>query len=378
MQIEKVYEKKIDCCGCSACFNACPKKAISMEKDEEGFLYPSINKDLCINCGLCQKVCAFKERDNKSTFIEGYAAKHNDNKVYDNSRSGGAFIALASMILEKNGYVFGVALDEHFVAKHICVSSKEDLVKLQGSKYVQSDKGETFKEIESLLMTNNYVLFSGVACEVAGLLSYLKIKNVNTDKLITVDIVCHGVPSPRVWKDNIENQIRKHGKLLKADFRDKRFGWKPHIESYTHQKKTYYDNVYTSIFYDSVALRRSCHICHFANKNRPGDITLADFWGSADFGVTPEPKGLSLVLINTKKGQDYFDLSKDKLKLEKIDHTKDIPQPNLHRPTPVNPKRDEFWKDYEKKGYRKTFKRYYGIVNHARLVYNKLRCFSKL
>ena len=224
---------KADCCGCTACASICPKDAITMEPDTLGFKYPKVDLDKCIDCGLCEKVCAFNDNYDKSLNLkepEIYAARHKDIHEIETSRSGAAFIAISDYILENGGIVYGVGYKDHFRVAHKRATTKEERNEFKGSKYVQSDLDGIFRQVKEDLKQGNTVLFSGTPCQTAGLNSYIGKKL--RENLVLVDIVCHGVPSPYIWRDYLAYIEKKYkNEVVKVDFRDKsRIGWSGHID----------------------------------------------------------------------------------------------------------------------------------------------------
>lgn len=367
---------KTMCCGCRACEQLCPKKAINMKIDEEGFLYPSIDKKKCIKCGICLKNCRFYNREIKQTENEAVVARHIDDSVRQISRSGAVFVALSNVILNKGGVVYGVRLDNSFRAIHDRAINKKERDKFCGSKYVQSDTENVFSMVLEDLINGKPVLFSGTACQVDGLYSYLSYKS---DKcfdniLATCDIVCHGVVSPKIWYDNLKSMKRRNiGELISVNFRDKKFGWDSHIETYKYTSSEAVSKTYTSIFYEHVALRPACYNCPYAKIDRISDITLADAWGIKKYMPDwDDNKGTSLVILNNDKGKNIF-YNTTELQYKKIDIS-NILQPNLIRPTQKPKYRDKFWKDYNKKGFdyvgKKCLKKQRFISNK-----NKLKSF---
>lgn len=372
-QIE-LFTRKEQCCGCSACASICPKNAISMVEDEEGFLYPKINDELCIHCGACQRVCSFCDdyttpeiKDN----IEIYGVKHKDLDERMSSRSGGVFVAIATYVLELGGVVYGAAFNDELEVEHIRITDKAELKKLKGSKYVQSNIKNIFIKVKEDLQNNQYVLFSGTACQVAGLKSY--IPNKLAERLITCDIVCHGVPSPKAWRDYIKFVEKKQGKkVIRADFRDKSFGWNTHFETlYFNEEGTDKETskIYTDMFYWHILFRPSCNECHFTNFRRVSDFTLADFWGIDKFAPEfDDNKGVSLLFVNTTRAEIIFGKIKDSI--EYIKATKEsCMQPNLQHPSVPAYNRNQFWRDYEKFGFEYCVKKYNDIVQR---VFRKL------
>ncbi len=302
----KLVDEKI-CTGCGACYNICPKKAISMQPNDEGFLYPVINNDECVDCGLCLKSCAaYNPQYKNSKEPECYAVWAND-EIRMKSSSGGAFTLLANYVLDKGGYVCGAAWDKNFNVEHVIVHNKEDLDKLRYSKYVQSNTKKTFTELKKYLDSGKYVLFTGTPCQVAGFNKYLGKKYEN---LLTADIVCHGVPSQKIWQDFLKELPYKN-KIKSVNFRPKKDGWGVFkLTFYLNdgsEVKLERNNAYFAGFERALFYRKSCGTCPFNHMPRQGDITLADFWG-IEFYDKPlrHPKGTSCVMINSKKGEIIF------------------------------------------------------------------------
>lgn len=343
-------KEKDKCCGCYACYNICPKKAIEMKVDEKGFKYPFVNKDKCINCGLCEKVCPIINKTKIDNEPKAYACINNDDKIRTESSSGGIFTLLAENILSKAGVVFGAAFDENMIVKHFMVDRPEDLYKFRGSKYVQSQIGDTYKLAKKALEEGKYVLFTGTPCQIEGLKSYLM---KDYDKLYTQDIICHGVPSPLVWekyKNSIEG--KENDKIINVNYRNKENSWKLfdisiNLKNGKIIKERAHTNLYMEVFLKNVCLRDSCYKCTFKCMNRKSDITLADFWGIQR--VKPEfddDKGTSLVIVNSKKGRDLFESIKDKIKYEETDIKEAIKyNPSMITSVSLPNTRENFFKD---------------------------------
>ncbi|MDY5613495.1 polysaccharide pyruvyl transferase family protein [Dysosmobacter sp.] len=298
------------CTGCTACASGCPKDAITMERDKEGFAYPVIDPDQCVRCGHCTAVCPMIHEREPKSLPAAFAAWNRDDQIRKDSTSGGVFTALAEYVLEGGGVVYGAAMDGKQHLRHIACFRKEDLWRLRGAKYVQSDLGDTFREVREALKTRQ-VLFSGTPCQVDGLYRFLGSRPEN---LTTCDLVCHGVPSPSVWEDMARSIEQRKGKGLQAvRFRNKVTGWKD-----SHFTTVYDDGTvdtaplfateYGRAFGRALFLRPSCHRCAYTNLNRPGDFTLGDFWGlRPDELLEQQEKGVSLLLVNTAHGSHIFD-----------------------------------------------------------------------
>jgi len=371
-----------DCCGCSACYSICPKEAIEMKPDALGFLYPVVTEDKCINCGLCEKVCAFKEEydvSNNLTEPIVYAVRHKDMRQIETSRSGAAFIALSDWILEQNGVVYGAGYIGHFRVVHKRAQTKEERDEFKGSKYVQSDMNDVFTMVREDLKSGRLVLFSGTPCQTSGLNSYVGERL--RKNLFLVDIVCHGVPSPYIWRDYLKYIEKKERRPINdVNFRDKlKFGWKDHKESFHFlNPDTYtYTYTYTYTFYQHIMFRHSCGVCHFANLKRPSDLTLADYWGweKTDDKFNADDKGCSLILCNTQKGFELFEKAKKNVNYLSV-RIENCMQPNLQHPSEIHPKRMEFEKDYQKRGFLFVARKYMGLKSGWR--YQKKRCLNLL
>lgn len=274
------------CSGCHACMSVCPKFAITMQKDNEGFLYPIVDENKCIGCDLCDKSCqVLNPITNENEPIVAYACNNLNDAVRMQSSSGGIFSLIAEWIISQNGVVFGAGFDDELNVVHMAVDNTNDLSKLRGSKYVQSVIGDSYIQTKELLDAGIKVLFSGTPCQIDGLLHFLR---KDYDNLYTLDIVCHGVPSPKVWKKYLEYQEILNGSSLSKTklptFRSKEDGWirfrsalffeNGNSYSMTHEK-----DLYMKAFLKNVSLRNSCFSCYSKSINRNSDITLADLWG---------------------------------------------------------------------------------------------------
>lgn len=298
------------CTGCSACAAACPKDAISLVRDKEGFAFPSVDPGKCVHCGVCTNTCPMLHPREPKPLPAAFAAWNQDGEVRRDSTSGGAFSALADYVLEGGGVVFGAALDGRQHLRHTACFRKEDLWRLRGAKYVQSDLGGVFREVRKYLETRQ-VLFSGTPCQVDGLYRYLKGRPEN---LTTCDLVCQGVPSPGVWEDMARLIEKKRSRDLQTvRFRNKVEGWKnSHLTAVyddgTVDTHPLFETEYGRAFGRALFLRPCCYRCPYACTNRPGDFTLGDFWGlHPDELPEQQQKGVSLLLVNTPHGSHIFD-----------------------------------------------------------------------
>lgn len=342
---------KDGCCGCQACYNICPKKAIEMIVDEKGFKCPEVNKDKCIDCGLCEKVCPILNNKQIENEPRAYACMNKDEKIREESTSGGIFTLLASAIINDGGVVFGACFDKNFGVNHAYCEKKEDLGKYRSSKYLQSDIGLSYKKAKEFLDQGRKVLFTGTPCQIEAMKNYV---GREYDNLYLQDIICHGVPSPMVWdKYKTYREEEANSRLNKMSFRSKKnTTWSSYNIDMNFDNKTSYtmnhnDDVYMNAFLKHLSLRESCTDCKFKKNNRLSDITLADFWGIKN--VKPEMddgKGTSLVVINSEKGQVLFDKLKDSMICEEVDFKKAIAEnPSFNTTSKANPNADRFFKD---------------------------------
>lgn len=344
------------CCGCTACMNICPKDAISMEEDDNGFILPIINLDKCINCGLCENVCDFKhEKRNDSNVIKSYSLVAKEKSVLKKSTSGGAFTCLSNVILNNNGYACGAIMDKEFNIRHIIVNSVEGRDSMRGSKYVQSNVGLTFRSIKKLIKENKQVLFVGTPCQCAGLQSYI---GRDDDNLFVVDFLCHGVPNNRMFKDHISYLNSFYGiPSVGYSFRNKTYGWDSYNNNnnYTADGKVrikWINQAYYNFFISNQSLRPSCFNCPYRSMHRPSDITIADFWQIEKFTGKRDYKGVSLVLGNSTKGLQLIEESRKQANLNEY-KVNDISF-RIQTTPPRKPKSyEKFWDTYKQLGYEK-------------------------
>ena len=296
------------CTGCGACASVCPVDCIRMEADSEGFLRPVIRQDQCVDCGRCRRTCPILTQSQPAEGnTKAYAAIHTDEQVRLDSTSGGIFSLLCDWIFAREGIVFGAAYDDHFAIVHCSVENAEDLSRLRGAKYAQSRLGNTYAQVRKHLEKDRYVLFSGTPCQVGGLISYL---GKNYEKLILVDLICHGVPSPKVWQHYIDYRSKQDAggtKPANINLRSKETGWPGYSIRFDYPDEQHYSSPnsqdpYLRGFVGNLYLRPSCYHCQFKGITRQSDFTLGDYWGV--WSQLPEyhdGKGTSLVLIHSDK-----------------------------------------------------------------------------
>ena len=343
------------CTGCAACVSICPHNAVSLIENELGFKYPQIDNYECINCGLCEKTCPQNHEINDTNEIKKiYAAYSKDKGIRKNSSSGGVFSEIATKIISLGGVVYATKMSDDCKSAFFAECTKiEDLKSFRGSKYLQSDVGSIYKDIKYTLdKSGKKVMFVGTGCQVAGLRAYLK---KNYDNLLCVDIICHGVPSPKLWRKHISGVESELNIVAKSvNFRYKKPSWTEFsllIEGKDGKKyiKSKFDDQYLIGFLTELTLRPNCYTCPYASISRTGDVTLADFWGykSTEYKMRNTEKGISLVLINTEKGQKVFDSIEDRIMVtEKKLKEAMSGNRSLKEPWKKNPKSDEFWKEF--------------------------------
>lgn len=404
-------DNKQNCSGCSACVQACPKQCISFEEDEQGFRYPSVNYELCVNCGLCEKVCPCINENEQTMPLDIYAAKNPDEEIRKESSSGGIFTMLAESIIDEGGVVFGARFNEKWNVIHDYTETKDGLVAFRGSKYVQSIIGDTYKQVRDFLKAGRKVLFSGTPCQIAGLRLFLR---KEYDNLYTVDFICHGVPSPGVFRWYLQEEINNYAarqssekiqfcsspihSIPKRDvllpegvsiedirFRDKREGWKKYsfvlllAEASAEGKKNTVlfssnvcENTFLKGFCSDLYLRPSCHKCPSRDFKSGSDIIIADFWGQEYmFPDFDNDTGVSSVIVKTEKGRHLLSILKNP-----IIERKNIDQVLLYNPSlvfskPAPSQSRKFWN----MPLNMTF---HARVNKARTISYWKRVYIKL
>ena len=342
------------CCGCSTCASICPKHCITMQADNEGFLYPIANKADCIDCGLCEKVCHEIHPFDERKPLKVYAAINKDEKIRIKSSSGGIFYLLAEKTIAEGGIVFGARFDEKWQVVIDYAETMEGVKAFMGSKYVQAHMETAYTDAKRFLTEGRKVLFSGTPCQIAGLHHFLR---KPYDNLLTVDIICHGTPSPKVWGRYLDEVVTAGRKAIKdVQFRNKRNGWKRfnfimtyNLEVQSVSLCSYHrDNHFMKAFLQDMVLRPSCHNCQAKNGRSHSDITLADFWGiKSEMPDMDDDKGTGLVLLNTVKAQSAIDWINTTYKEATFEAALQH-NPAYFRSAAAHPKREDFFERMDK------------------------------
>ncbi len=372
-----ILDKKEECCGCTACVNICPVGCISMQPDEEGFLYPNIDKEKCIECHKCETVCPIKNKNSNTKEVEAICARAKDLKIVKDSTSGGFFTPIAQDVLDNNGIVVGAICNNDSRIEHIIVNSsnKEDLSKLRGSKYVQSDLKDLFAIVRSELKIGTKVCFTGTPCQVSGLLNYLEKEYEN---LITIDMICKGVPSPKLWKKYVEYQEKKYNsKIKQVSFRKKTYGYHSGTMELAFENGKKYRgsgrvDYHLKSFYKDICSRPSCYDCSFKSDKHPSDYTIFESWHASTVvpGLKDDDLGYTSVFINSARGRNLFSEIKDKYEWYPIDKEQAIELDGImvRNNSKPHPKRNEFYKDLDKESLDKHVARFIPITKKDYLV----------
>ena len=362
------------CTACRACEHVCPKNAVSFSANLHGFLMPSVDESKCVDCGLCKSVCHLF--DNKGlSFAKGtlavYAAKSKDESIREKSSSGGAFRQIAEYVVKNGGAVYGAAFDESFAVRHARAEKLSDLDSFYGSKYVQSDVGDTFQQALSDLGAGKTVLYSGTPCQIAGLQAFMQQQKADDSHLISLEVICHGVPSPLVWKDYLASRVPTAvSNIGNVYFRHKQAGWHarskvrvaapcfadPHLDSGLFE-----DGDYNELFLANLTLRECCHECHYAARERVADITLCDFWGieNTELKDFDDDKGVSGVIIHSEKAERLWNSVSAKFEVRDTRYeTIAENQQTMNSPFPRPVNKDAFWEDFYTKPFGTLAEKY--------------------
>lgn len=356
---------KSECCGCWSCYNICPQQCIEMQADNEGFFYPIVNQNSCIECGLCEKVCPnLRIKQNDTPPLINYIIQNKDKKILRESTSGGFFSIISDYVIRNQGVVFGASFDKNMELRHCYSTNINDCHQFQGSKYVQSQIRNTFQETKEFLTQGKLVVFSGTPCQIAGLKSFLRKEYKN---LITVDLVCHGVPSPLLLKKYLEYHSKKKGSpIIGYLSRDKYYGYSYSTASifFTDPKKSYHKGMESDamlrLYFKNICSRPSCYQCHYKTIHRVSDFTIFDCWDAQSTSKVFSRKGATNIFIHTQKGKEIF----EKIQPYFIYKTEDIHKiiqrdgVMIQNTVPLNPQRDRFFSDLNKLPFEELLNKY--------------------
>ena len=347
---------KYNCCGCNACVQKCPKQCIYMQEDEEGFLYPDVDLDKCIDCLLCEKVCPCLNQERPKKPLACYSAKNTNEDIRRQSSSGGIFTAIAEKVIAEDGVVFGARFDDSWQVVHSYTDNFEGLTSFRGSKYVQSKIGESFKHVELFLDEGRKVLFSGTPCQISGLYHFLR---KEYDNLLMIEVVCHGVPSHKIWQEYLQSlRLPDIGSI---SYKDKSTGWRGYSFTIkdTEGKIVFTekasDNKYLMAFSCNLTLRPSCFSCPAKAGKSRADITIADYWGIEH--LVPhmdDNKGTSFICGNTQKGKTLIEQLN--IEIYVADYTQSVPYNSCIEKSTSEPRdRQQFWDNYQENGINTLF-----------------------
>lgn len=362
--MQRIVEE-YNCYGCGACVEICPKNCIEMKMSDGGFRYPYIDETRCIDCGKCKSRCIATQSTQENRESKCMIGVHKDEQIWMNSSSGGAFSAIVECLYRENTMIYGVGYDKDLIVKHMSINSLADIHKFRKSKYVQSDLSNTYRDIENKLVEGYRVIFSGTPCQVAGLYAML---GKTYDELYTIDIICTGVTSPRLFKkfiEMLENKYKKKVERLDMRYKIKNgttwnIGDTQVVFEDGEIKRNPTTRLFRQVYGQKIAYRKSCYNCKFAQKNRGSDITIGDWWGSIEeLDGVYEHKGISVMLFNTEKAKYLIDKINDRMNTREIDLSEAIlDNPTLSHPTKYTGRCEMFWRDNNKYKANRLFRKY--------------------
>lgn len=373
-----------NCTGCGACGAVCPTQAITLCKDSNGFRYPTVDKELCVNCMRCQKVCPCLKDTVASSELSLWAIRNKDEEVLHSSSSGGLFSLLAMVYLRNGGVVCGCAMDDDCKGgSHIIIESADALSRLRGSKYIESSVGDCLATVKKFLDAGRHTLFCGTPCQIAGLKSYL---NRQYDQLLTVDFICHGVSSPAVWKRYVETVEQEQNKMaVSASFRDKTIGWHSFSvklafsDGSTFTKKLS-ESLFMRGYLENLFLRNSCYSCRFKGDNYYSDLTMADFWGIDEFfPELDDNKGYSLGVAHTQNGQKILEQIQPYADMMELTHSQAFKrnQSYYHKAT-GNLFRNRALKEFKHMPFAQVIEKYCGLSLAAKVRRKLSRVYTTM
>ena len=369
-------KNKSKCCGCTACANICPRNAIKMQEDFEGFLYPVIDKKKCTNCGLCNKTCPILNKQNNDSGIEkAYALRSRDKENLRKSTSGGFFTPVAKYIIDNGGIVYGVGFDKEFNVCHKEAKNLKDIQGFKGSKYVQSFLGDIFEKIKGQLKENKTVLFSGTPCQVEGLKRYL---NKNYENLITIDLICHGTPSPKLWRMYIDYQEKKYkSKVREAYFRNKTYGYHSSTMKIVFKNgRKYYGSARVDYmlksFFSEISSRPSCYECQFKKRNHLSDITIYDCWSIEKLNskISDDDLGYTNIIVNSTKGIEILNNIKEEFEIYNVDLDEQIRYDGsmVEKSAIPHERRNEYYQQLSKLGVKNNLDKFMKITFKDKII----------
>lgn len=368
-----VVNEKNKCCGCGACFNICPQKAITMRRDEKGFEYPFVDMSKCIDCHLCENVCDFSNRHNVGNEIrESYALQHKSNEVIKSSSSGGAFTAFSDLILERGGVVYGAAFSESdFWVVHQRAVNKDERDVFRESKYVQSSTANVYTSIKNDLKEGKWVLFSGMPCQCSGLISFL---HGHPSKLLIVELLCHGAPSNKILIEHVHFwENKKNKKAVEYHFRSKKYGYEHnHVIKFSDGSINSSIDLKRILKLYTLTMRPSCFDCPYASRLRYGDVTIGDLWNVGEVAGIYDHKGFSTLFINTDLGAEFFKNVSETCFVKPIHLIYDDIWA-LSRPVSMPEHYSSFWNSYFKYGYAFVLKKFASRSMKSKIYQSLLR-----
>ena len=381
MKMELIHREK--CYSCGACIDICPQNAIAIEW-VDGFPYPSVDQNLCINCGLCKRACPAEYGERKNKLLRLYAFKHSQTSVIESSSSGGAFTALSDQILSKGGFVIGAIMDEDKVVRHHIVEDVAGRDAMRGSKYMRSDMSGVYSAVkEKIQNTHRPVLFTGTPCQAEAFRTYCMATGIELENVYICALVCHGAASSLVWKAYLNNFMSENtGREIAFNFRDKTNGWRKNQMTARIDGKKYSMHSYSTLFYSKLCNSRVCFTCPFASVERNCDITMGDFWSIKRFDQGyEEGKGVSKLLAHTEKGDWLINQCEADGELTRMEYdpNKNLLQSALTRPYAKPVEYELFWKDFQRMKFSKLEKKYAGIgfYNRFRRYFRRKMLFQK-
>ncbi len=355
-----------NCTGCGICRVLCPKHCITMVENKEGFKYPIIDEEVCIQCGKCVQVCTLNNLKEHKETTRAYAMQALDSQLLESSSSGGVFSLLAEEIFNEKGVVVGAAFDENFEVSHVCIDSVEDLHRLRGSKYVQSDINTVYEPIKRALLAGKKVMFTGTPCQVDAINQYIRVTGVSSENLVLVDILCHGVPSRKVWRKYLAYRKNEdYATPIAINFRSKEISWKTYCMNFKYEDGSEYsnsnvDDLFLRGFLRNLYLRESCYSCNYKSLERVSDITIGDFWEVKKFSENFDMRGTSLVFTHTKKGEKILETTFDRARVEKIKNAHAVPNGGLYHSAFKNLDRTHFFRNLDCMDFPLLHNKYFG------------------